>query len=78
MAALVTRAFVILHQAHELLAKLLQRTASWTLKAGPLPKHVAFIMDGNRRYAERQHMPRINGHQQGYSKASESTHSSSN
>ena len=27
-----------------------------------LPKHVAVIMDGNGRWAERRHMPRIEGH----------------
>ena len=30
-----------------------------------LPQHVAIIMDGNGRWAERQGLPRINGHQAG-------------
>ena len=30
-----------------------------------LPKHVAIIMDGNGRWAERRGLPRISGHQQG-------------
>ncbi len=29
------------------------------------PRHVAIIMDGNGRWAERQELPRIRGHQQG-------------
>ena len=29
------------------------------------PRHVAMIMDGNGRWAERQSKPRIHGHQQG-------------
>ncbi len=29
------------------------------------PKHVAIIMDGNGRWAQRQELPRIRGHQQG-------------
>ena len=45
-----------------------QRAASGILAAGPLPKHVAFVMDGNRRFADRVRMPIGAGHQQGYSK----------
>ncbi|MGI9496192.1 MAG: isoprenyl transferase [Mariniblastus sp.] len=30
-----------------------------------IPRHVAIIMDGNGRWAERQELPRIRGHQQG-------------
>lgn len=30
-----------------------------------IPKHVAIIMDGNGRWAQRQELPRIRGHQQG-------------
>jgi len=29
------------------------------------PRHVAIIMDGNGRWAQRQELPRIRGHQQG-------------
>ena len=29
------------------------------------PRHVAIIMDGNGRWARRQHLPRIAGHEQG-------------
>ncbi len=38
------------------------------LQAGPIPKHIAFIMDGNRRFATKQGMQSITGHQQGYLK----------
>src|SRR5687768_716975 len=31
----------------------------------PMPRHVAIIMDGNGRWAERQHLPRIEGHRRG-------------
>lgn len=34
------------------------------------PRHVAIIMDGNGRWAERQMLPRIRGHQQGAKKVS--------
>ena len=32
---------------------------------GAVPKHVAIIMDGNGRWAKRQHLPRIAGHRRG-------------
>ena len=38
------------------------------LRAGPIPKHLAFIMDGNRRFATNQGLQTITGHQQGYLK----------
>lgn len=33
--------------------------------AVPVPRHVAIIMDGNRRWAARRHLPRQVGHRQG-------------
>ena len=38
------------------------------LQAGPVPKHIAFVMDGNRRFAKKQGLQSITGHQQGYLK----------
>ena len=35
------------------------------LNLGQLPKHVAVIMDGNGRWAQRRHLPRIAGHRKG-------------
>jgi undecaprenyl diphosphate synthase len=35
------------------------------LNIGQLPKHVAVIMDGNGRWAQRRHLPRIAGHRRG-------------
>jgi len=32
---------------------------------GNVPRHVAIIMDGNGRWAKRQHLPRIAGHRRG-------------
>lgn len=34
-----------------------------------LPKHIAIIMDGNGRWAQRQHLPRIAGHRAGVQSA---------
>jgi len=36
------------------------------LAAGPIPKHVAFVMDGNRRYARRCHKQILQGHAEGF------------
>eukprot|EP01129_Flabellula_baltica_P013499 TRINITY_DN6275_c0_g1_i1.p1 TRINITY_DN6275_c0_g1~~TRINITY_DN6275_c0_g1_i1.p1 ORF type:complete len:258 (+),score=23.82 TRINITY_DN6275_c0_g1_i1:54-827(+) len=36
-----------------------------TLKAGPIPSHVAVIMDGNRRFARHHNLQTIQGHAQG-------------
>ncbi len=36
-----------------------------TLAQGPLPRHVALIMDGNGRWAKKRGMPRIAGHSAG-------------
>ncbi|XP_061530608.1 dehydrodolichyl diphosphate synthase complex subunit DHDDS isoform X1 [Phycodurus eques] len=50
---------------------LLERISANILKAGPMPKHVAFIMDGNRRFARRKNMDRQEGHMQGFNKLAE-------
>ncbi len=40
-------------------------TDSLTIESNKLPGHVAIIMDGNRRWADRRHIPRIKGHEAG-------------
>merc|ERR1712002_862613 len=47
------------------------RVVSSILKAGPLPEHVGFIMDGNRRYARSRSLKTIDGHSQGFEKLGE-------
>ncbi|KAK5583462.1 hypothetical protein RB653_005057 [Dictyostelium firmibasis] len=39
---------------------------SSTLKNGPIPKHIGVIMDGNRRFAERNHLETKEGHKKGF------------
>ncbi|XP_058055419.1 dehydrodolichyl diphosphate synthase complex subunit DHDDS [Anopheles bellator] len=41
------------------------------LRAGPIPAHVAFIMDGNRRYAKKANIAKAEGHSAGFEKLSE-------
>ncbi|KAF5378350.1 hypothetical protein D9615_008762 [Tricholomella constricta] len=36
------------------------------LAAGPIPKHVAFVMDGNRRYARSRQKKVVEGHTEGF------------
>lgn len=40
-------------------------------KAGPIPYHIAFIMDGNRRFATKSNLRKIKGHSMGFDKLSE-------
>lgn len=40
---------------------------SQILAHGGIPRHIAFIMDGNGRWAETQGLPRVAGHRQGVS-----------
>ncbi|KIW59075.1 di-trans,poly-cis-decaprenylcistransferase [Exophiala xenobiotica] len=36
------------------------------LRQGPMPKHVAFVMDGNRRYAKTHRIETVEGHNLGF------------
>ena len=38
------------------------------VRCGDVPKHVAFIMDGNRRFAKINGIEKIQGHSQGFEK----------
>lgn len=43
--------------------------AKYFLTLGPIPEHIAFIMDGNRRYARRQRFSSFTeGHRKGFDK----------
>jgi len=43
----------------------IQRVLLGVLSAGPIPRHIAFVMDGNRRYARTKGMKVIDGHVDG-------------
>ena len=49
----------------------LQKMCAKVLKNGPVPKHVAFIMDGNRRFAKKNSIDREHGHLMGFDKLAE-------
>ncbi|KAJ4403637.1 cis-prenyltransferase [Neurospora sp. IMI 360204] len=44
----------------------LRETLIGALKQGPIPRHVAFVMDGNRRYARSHKIETIEGHHLGF------------
>lgn len=37
-----------------------------TLRSGPIPRHIAFIMDGNRRFAKSNNLELGEGHVAGF------------
>lgn len=49
----------------------IHRVCTKVLKSGPIPKHVAIIMDGNRRFAKKNSMDRAEGHLKGFDKLTE-------
>ncbi len=49
----------------------LQKWLIWVLSFGPIPEHVAFIMDGNRRFARKRHNETSQGHRDGFGKLEE-------
>ncbi|XP_050229698.1 rubber cis-polyprenyltransferase HRT2-like [Mercurialis annua] len=48
------------------LASLMRICMFRVLSMGPIPNHVAFIMDGNRRYAKKENMKEGAGHRAGF------------
>lgn len=52
------RIFVAIHRT-------LQNVLIGIIRVGPVPRHVSFIMDGNRRYAKKCEMPIKKGHEAG-------------
>lgn len=55
----------------ELKLSWLERLAVKVIKQGQIPKHVAIIMDGNRRFSVKSHIQKAEGHKLGFDKLSE-------
>ncbi|KAK7024003.1 alkyl transferase [Favolaschia claudopus] len=51
---------------HAKATRTIERLLLRVLAAGPVPRHVAFVMDGNRRYARSHHQPIQQGHSDGF------------
>nr|XP_022918026.1 dehydrodolichyl diphosphate synthase complex subunit Dhdds [Onthophagus taurus] len=49
----------------------IQRFCVNIIKSGQVPRHIAFIMDGNRRYATKNHIKKVAGHKSGFDKLAE-------
>lgn len=47
------------------------RAAAAVVRQGEVPRHVAFIMDGNRRFARREGLEAADGHARGFAKLKE-------
>ncbi|KAE8749961.1 hypothetical protein FOCC_FOCC003431 [Frankliniella occidentalis] len=49
----------------------MQKLGVRIIGSGRIPKHVAFIMDGNRRFAKKHNVQKIEGHLKGFDRLSE-------
>ena len=47
-------------------AKVLRDLLLGALRQGPVPQHIAFVMDGNRRYARSRKQEVVEGHSAGF------------
>lgn len=48
------------------LVRFLQKVVLRIVSVGPLPNHIAFIMDANRRFAKKLHLIQGAGHKAGF------------
>lgn len=55
----------------ELKLSWLEKLAVNVIKQGKIPKHVAIIMDGNRRFSVKSHIEKSEGHKLGFDKLSQ-------
>ena len=51
---------------NEIELKMHEKILVYAMKAGKLPHHIAFIMDGNRRYAQLKGLEKSQGHFLGF------------
>ena len=50
----------------EHITRMLRELLIGSLKCGPVPKHIAFVMDGNRRFARSRKLETVEGHHMGF------------
>lgn len=48
-----------------------EKLAVNVVKQGKVPKHLAIIMDGNRRFSVKSHIEKAEGHKMGFDKLSQ-------
>lgn len=51
---------------HDAVSSVIRRGLITVLAAGPMPQHIGFVMDGNRRYARQRNMAVKEGHTTGF------------
>jgi len=56
----------LLNSAYDSLSSAFRRGLIKVLAAGPVPQHIAFVMDGNRRYARQRNVAINQGHTDGF------------
>ncbi len=56
----------VVSQVQAFISKVLTRCMIHILSCGPIPRHIAFVMDGNRRYARIKGMKAQEGHGEGF------------
>lgn len=44
------------------------------LRQGPIPQHIAFVMDGNRRFAKSRQIETVEGHNLGFEALAKVSH----
>ncbi|KAF8473467.1 putative undecaprenyl diphosphate synthase-domain-containing protein [Kalaharituber pfeilii] len=61
-----TRRWLLSSPPLEWATSLIQSVFINSIKQGPVPQHIAFVMDGNRRYARKSHIETTEGHNLGF------------
>ncbi|KAH0611964.1 uncharacterized protein H6S33_010016 [Morchella sextelata] len=61
-----TRKWLLSSPPIEYVISLTQELLINALRQGPVPQHIAFVMDGNRRFARSSHIETVEGHHMGF------------
>ncbi|RPB11902.1 Undecaprenyl diphosphate synthase [Morchella conica CCBAS932] len=61
-----TRKWLLSSPPIEYVISLTQELLINALRQGPVPQHIAFVMDGNRRFARNSHIETVEGHNMGF------------